>query len=353
MDLHHNERYDEAIAAFEKAIELGHREDAASYNIACGYALKGDSDRAFEWLKKAQEAGFSLDGYLASDDDLDSLKSDPRWAAFRKETRARHASEHKDKAAGAAKRYEKIAARPGAEGSAFFESGRDLLKSGEYALAAKAFQRSAELGNRPGASFYNAACAYSLGGQTAQAIEYLHKALDNGFDDPKLMRTDDDLDNVRSDPRFQEVLTLAKDLKMPSIEWSSGFLRSTRRSEWRDAVKDAEKAAAKYPNMGRAWFNLGFVQLRAERPDAAAESFQKALELGYRKPTTMYNIACSYAVADHKDQAFDWLFKSLDAGFQADGMIRSDEDLDNLRGDPRFRKALDTAKAKSKKDDGD
>ena len=353
MDLHHRERYDEAIAAFEKAIELGHREDAASYNIACGYALKGDSDRAFEWLKKAQEAGFSLDGYLGSDDDLDSLKSDPRWAALRRETRARYASEHEANPAGAAKRYEKIAARPGAEGSAFFESGRDLLKSGEYALSAKAFQRSAELGNRPGTSFYNAACAYSLGGQTAQAIEHLHKALDNGFDDPKLMRTDDDLDNVRSDPRFQELLTLAKDLQMPSIEWSSGFLRSTRRSDWRDAVKDAEKATAKYPKMGRAWFNLGFVQLRAERPDAAAESFQKALELGYRKPTTMYNIACSYAVADHKDQAFDWLFKSFDAGFQADSMLRSDEDLDNLRGDPRFRKALDMAKAKSKKDDRD
>ena len=353
MDLHRHDRYDEAIAAFEKAIELGHREDAASYNIACGYALKGDNDGAFEWLKKAEEAGFSLEGYLTSDDDLDSLKSDPRWAAFRKETRAHYASGHKDKAAAAAKRFEKMASRPGAEGSSFFESGRELLKSGEYALAAKAFERSAELGNRPGASLYNAACAYSLGGQNAQAIEYLHKALDNGFDDPKLMRTDDDLDNVRSDPRFREVLTLAKDLTMPSIEWSAGFLRSTRRSEWRDAVKEAEKATAKYPRMGRAWFQLGFVQLRAERPEAAAESFQKALELGYRKPTTMYNIACSYAVADRKDQAFEWLFKSVEAGFQADGMIRSDEDLDNLRGDPRFRKALELAKSKSKNADED
>ncbi|HEY6049718.1 MAG TPA: M56 family metallopeptidase, partial [Thermoanaerobaculia bacterium] len=351
MDLHRDERYDEAIAAFQKAIELGHREDAASYNIACGYALKGDADRAFEWLKKAEEAGFSLEGYLSSDDDLDSLKSDPRWSALRKEVRAKHVSEHKDKAAGAAKRYERLTARPAADGGAFYDSGRELLKTGEYALSAKAFERSAALGNRPGTSYYNAACALSLGGQTAQAIEDLRKALDNGFDEAKLMRTDDDLDAVRSDPRFKELLTLAEDLKMPSIDWPSGLLRSTRRSEWRDAVKQAEKATAKYPKMGRAWFNLGFVQIRAERPEAAAESFQKALELGYRKPTTMYNLACSYAMLDRKDQAFDWLFKSLDAGFRSDGMLRSDEDLDNLRGDPRFRKALEIAKAGSDKEE--
>ncbi|MDQ6892957.1 MAG: tetratricopeptide repeat protein [Acidobacteriota bacterium] len=350
MDLHHDERYDEAIAAFEKAIELGHREDAASYNIACGYALKGDANRAFEWLKKAEEAGFSLENYLSSDDDLDSLKSDPRWSAFRKESRAKHFSEHKEKAAGAAKRYERVAARPAADGSAFYDSGRELLKTGEYELAAKAFLRSAELGNRPGTSYYNAACAFSLGGQAPQALEHLRMALDNGFDDAKLMRTDDDLDAVRSDSRFKEILTLAEDLKMPSVEWSAGFLRSTRRSEWRDAVKQAEKATAKSPRMGRAWFNLGFTQIRAERPDAAAESFQKALELGYRKPTTMYNLACSFAMLDRKDQAFDWLFKSLDAGFRSDSMLRSDEDLDNLRGDPRFRKALEIAKAKSEKD---
>jgi Flp pilus assembly protein TadD len=51
---------------------------------------------------------------------------------------------------------------------------------------------------------------------------------------------------------------------------------------------------------GRAWFNLGFASLAGERPDAAAEAFQKALELNYRKPTTMYNLACTYARLDQK-----------------------------------------------------
>ena len=55
---------------------------------------------------------------------------------------------------------------------------------------------------------------------------------------------------------FKEILTLSEDLKMPSIDWPAQLFRSTRRSEYRDAVKEAEKATAKYPRMGRAWFNL-------------------------------------------------------------------------------------------------
>jgi hypothetical protein len=54
----------------------------------------------------------------------------------------------------------------------------------------------------------------------------------------------------------------------------------------------------------------------------------------------MYNLACAYSLMDRKDEAFGWLFKALDAGFDANGNLRGDEDLDNLRGDPRFRQAL-------------
>ena len=141
-------------------------------------------------------------------------------------------------------------------------------------------------------------------------------------------------------PGFRQLQTLADDLEMPSVNWSAKFLRSSERSEWRNAVRKAQEAADKHPQMGRVWFTLGYTQIRADRADAAAESFQKALELGYRKPTTLYNLACSYAKLNQKDRAFDYLFQALDAGFDGNGTLRNDDDdLDNLRGDPRFRKA--------------
>jgi tetratricopeptide (TPR) repeat protein len=71
-----------AVAAFQHAIQLGHRIGTSSYNIACAYALDNNKDLAFEWLKRARNAGFNLDNYLDDDDDLDSLRRDPRFKAL-------------------------------------------------------------------------------------------------------------------------------------------------------------------------------------------------------------------------------------------------------------------------------
>jgi beta-lactamase regulating signal transducer with metallopeptidase domain/Flp pilus assembly protein TadD len=346
MSLHHRERYDQAIEAFQKAIEAGYREDAASYNIACGYALKGERDKAFEWLHRAEEAGFDLASYLGHDDDLDGLRGDPRWKALKNAVERHPSARQEREAAAAVKRYERIAAGPG-NGEAYYEAGKELLNAGRFDLSARAFQNAADQGYRVGTSLYNEACALSRASQTRAALDLLQKSLDAGFDQPDIFARDDDLDNVRDDPRFAAIQREARDLSLPGFNrWTAGSFRN--RSKWREAARKFEEYARAHPQKGRAWFNLGFASLAGERPEAAAEAFQKALGLNYRKPTTMYNLACSYARLDQKDVAFDWLFKALDAGFDATGTLRGDEDLDNLRGDPRFRKALSIARAREK-----
>ena len=349
MDLHNDERYDEAIAAFQKAIEAGYREDAASYNIACGYALKGDRDKAFEWLHRAEEAGFDVASYLGHDDDLDGLRGDPRWKAMKKEAEQHPSARQEREAAAAAKRYERIAGGSGS-GEAYYRIAKELLDAGSFDLSARAFQDAADKGYRVGTSLYNEACALSRGAHTNAALDVLQKALDAGFDQPDIFAKDDDLDNVRDDARFAEIRREARELALPGYDhWVLGSFRN--RSKWREAARRFEDYARAHPQKGRAWFNFGFASLAGERPEAAAEAFQKALALNYRKPTTMYNMACTYARLDQKDAAFDWLFKALDAGFDSTGMIRGDEDLDNLRGDPRFRKALNIARSREKSDD--
>jgi len=352
MDLHHDDRYDEAIEAFQKAIDAGYREDAASYNIACGYALKGDRDKAFEWLRKAAEAGFEVASYLERDDDLDNLKSDPRWKELKKTVREHPSARREHEAAAAQSRYERLIARAPKDGEPFYEIGKDLLNSGRYELSAKAFQASADRGYRVGTSLYNEACAFSRAGEKRPALDLLQKALDAGFDQPDIFRKDDDLDNVRDDPRFAEIVREARDLSLPSLgvnKWVFGS--GSTRTKWRESARKVEEYARAHPQKGRAWFNLGYASLEGDRPEAAIEAFQKALDFGYRKPTTMYNLACSNARLDRKDQAFDWLFRALDAGFDGTGTLRGDEDLDNLRGDPRYRKALAIAKAKEHGED--
>ncbi|HEY3204376.1 MAG TPA: hypothetical protein VGL03_12025 [Thermoanaerobaculia bacterium] len=52
-------------------------------------------------------------------------------------------------------------------------------------------------------------------------------------------------------------------------------------------------------------------------------------------------------------RTFDWLFRALDAGIEEIGTLPSDNDLDALRGDPRYRNAIDVARALEKESEKD
>jgi tetratricopeptide (TPR) repeat protein len=297
------------------------------------------------------EEGFDVGGYL-HDDDLEGLHSDPRWAQLKKEARENGDGQFVREQRAASTRYQRVVSRNPKSGEAFFDVGLELLRSEQYELAAQAYQNAIDRGYRPGTASYNQACAYALAGQTDQAFAALRKALDNGFDSPDHLAKDDDLDSLHGDARWAQIRKDAKDLSLPGYNqnwWNAGS--RSERAKWREAAERARKYVEKNPQSGRGWYNVGFASLAGDRPEDSVEAFQKALALGYRKPTTMYNIACAYSRLDQKDAAFDWLNKAIDSGFDQTHTIRSDEDLDNLRGDPRYRKALQTARAKEQSDD--
>jgi tetratricopeptide (TPR) repeat protein len=180
----------------------------------------------------------------------------------------------------------------------------------------------------------------------------LQRALDAGFDQPDLFEKDDDLDNIRGHARFAALEKEARDLELPGYGTGSwNWNRHSNRAKWREAAKRYATYAEAHPKSGRAWYNLGFASLAGDRADDAPAAFKKALDLGYRKSTTMYNLACSYARLDQKDAAFDWLFKALDAGFDQTWTMRNDDDLDNLRSDSRYRKAVEIARSRDRAGD--
>jgi hypothetical protein len=49
------------------------------------------------------------------------------------------------------------------------------------------------------------ACVYALGNMASEAIDCLHKAIENGFGHREWLDNDSDLDSLRSDPHFQPV----------------------------------------------------------------------------------------------------------------------------------------------------
>lgn len=77
--------YRGAMMAFEQALELGtFAEDTCfpfdlAYRIACCYALLEEGEPALEWLAKAFDLGYRDLEQAQTDDDLASLRDDPRY----------------------------------------------------------------------------------------------------------------------------------------------------------------------------------------------------------------------------------------------------------------------------------
>jgi len=53
---------------------------------------------------------------------------------------------------------------------------------------------------------YNLACSCALTGRSEEALTTLARAVDLGFRDAKLIDGDTDLDAIREDPRFDEIM---------------------------------------------------------------------------------------------------------------------------------------------------
>ncbi len=91
--------------------------------------------------------------------------------------------------------------------------GDDYTKNGRYEKGLKIDQKLARL--RPDDAFvhYNLACSYSLLKMPDQGLEALKKAIQLGYRDFSFMKKDSDLDFIRKDLRFKELLALSKIVK--------------------------------------------------------------------------------------------------------------------------------------------
>jgi len=213
-----------------------------------------------------------------------------------------------------------------------YSDGIDLMRDGQYSKAITAFQEEIrETGSTN--AMYNLACAYALKGDKKLAFDSLQKAIENGFDNTHHMTEDDDLVSLQGDPHFYELVRLARDLQL----FNSGMFGGMNgEKDWSGQLSRLERVTREHPTIGRAWANLGLARLEAGDPKGGVAAYQKALDLGYEKPTTLYNMACCAARAGDVDGAFKYLDRAEQAGFEIGQYVGSDSDMDALRGDARY-----------------
>jgi Flp pilus assembly protein TadD len=343
-ELHRSDRYDDAIAAFMKAIEHGYRVGTSMYNIGCGYAMKGDAENAVRWIDDAFDNGFTKITTVEKDSDLDPIRSDPRFRGLLRDLRARYGTSGRtDRFDAALDRFAGLRASGSQDAGEWADAGLDLLRLRQLDDAIVALEEAVRLAPDRSIAHYNLACAFALEGDHAHALDALERSILAGFDYGNKMSNDPDLESIRGEGRFAALRATNDDLSL----WAGMKKRDGQNGrKWdqdtafREDLPRFEAAAAKYPDAGRAWFNLGYATLRAGSIDRARVAFNRSLDLGFKRATSMYNLACVEAIAGNRDAAFDWLHESEKAGGRFDGM-HHDEDLDNIRDDPRFEELLD------------
>lgn len=77
--LHNLGRHEEALKAYEKAIEIKPDDHNAWYNLACSYSLKKEKDNALKSLRKAIENGFNDLSHIRQDKDLDFIRNEDEF----------------------------------------------------------------------------------------------------------------------------------------------------------------------------------------------------------------------------------------------------------------------------------
>jgi tetratricopeptide (TPR) repeat protein len=105
---------------------------------------------------------------------------------------------------------EQLAAMENAEevtGAAHFDVGMDYLRIREYEHAINHYGKARDAGFNVPVSTYNIACCLSLLDRKEEALQWIEKALDAGFNSRPLLDTDTDLNNIRHLPGFKKLRT--------------------------------------------------------------------------------------------------------------------------------------------------
>lgn len=336
-----------AASSYLTAAATGYRFPESVYRAAEALAKAGAHDDAMRTLEVALQAGFDGEG-VAADPAFEGLREDPRFVALLTppaETPAEPAvpavpgtppvdPTSMAAAAAAAAQYQ-VAWSSLAKNVENSNNGIALMRAGQYDRAIQAFEGEVRE-NGSSNAMYNIACAYALRGDKRRAFDSLERAIENGFDDGHHMMEDDDLQSLQGDPHFYQLVRLAKDLQL-----MSGFQFGINgKTDWSAALPRFERVTREHPSIGRAWANLGYARLESGDAKGGAQAYQRALELGYRGPTIMYNLACCAARYGDADNAFRWLDRAEKAGFEVGEHIGTDSDLDGIRNDPRYDQLL-------------
>jgi superkiller protein 3 len=190
--------------------------------------------------------------------------------------------------------------------------GADLLRQGRLEEAIAEFQRAVEADPGYAAAQLNLGYAYERRDRVDDAIAQYKKAIQ--LEPGNVLG----LNNLG-------VLYDKKGLYDEAIEsFEQGLRIDPSNAKLRGNLENARKNKA----------NL-------QEREARIADAKKQADVRPKDPRAAYNVARVYAAFNMKDQAFEWLSKALQLGFDDLQFLRDDPALADLKNDPRLTRLLE------------
>jgi tetratricopeptide (TPR) repeat protein len=385
------ERYDEALTNYLKAIELNPNFAIVRYNLGGLYKKRGETNKAIEQYRKAIQidpnfvkAYNNLGVALIKEDKTDeaienlqqALQKDPNLAsahinlglALSKQEKISDAVVHWNKALQISSNLPK----------AQFQLGAALVKQGRTEQGVHHLKRALQI-NPDFAEAHN-----NLGGQLLQegrideALKHFNAALKS---DPEIAEAHNNVgiilihkgnideavfhfkEAVRINPEFElardnlreaaaiqqsrmeaEMQRLQEALRHspddPQLNYELGNLYLAG-GELNKAIGMFKKTLSLQPYFLPALNNLAMAHMFAGQYNQALDVFEKLIALKPNNAANYYNVAVLHSLQNKETEALDWLKRAVEKGYDNWELIKSDKDLENIRDSQGYKKLVE------------
>jgi len=111
---------------------------------------------------------------------------------------------------------------------------------------------------------------------------------------------------------------------------------------YKESLADYNRSLELRPDNPDTLTNRGITYSDLERYEESLADFNRSLELKPDDPGTIYNVACLFSLQRKTDDALAYLEKAIKSNEKYREMAKTDNDFDNIREDPRFKKLIES-----------
>ncbi|MCA2814274.1 MAG: tetratricopeptide repeat protein [Microcystis sp. M090S1] len=279
--------YEQAIASYDKALEIKPDYHQAWYNR--GVALGN--------LGRLEEA-------IASYDKALEIKPDYHEAWYNRG----FALDDLGRFAEAIASYDKALEIKPDDHEAWYGRGFALGNLGRFAEAIASYDKALEIKPDDHEAWYNRGFALDDLGRFAEAIASYDKALEIKPDDHDA--------------------------------WNYRGVALGNLDRLAEAIASFDRALEFKPDDPDTWDNRGYVLTCMGRYKDALESWDRAIKINSNYANAYYNKACCYGLQNNVELAIENLQSAINLDVEYQDMAKTDKDFEQIRGDERFQSFL-------------